>query len=289
MGKSAASSRESATPVQNGVHSQAHSHIPVKAAPLDLIGQMAGTGIAAPKSFPKMLALLGPPEKGRVTAQPPLNRRLTASYAHAMEVRRQQIQISCGEDPGLCMIHDKLVEIENGLQDFEDILAARNSKQFWEAEETKKMQQTCQDLHHLMKEEWKQRHQEAGLFVAAIHQLTTKVELVQAKSDRTHEAIMQELREVRNQYSRVHGVIADANVLLGQTSATMHSASETIVHICQTKGFGKGQEKGKHTEENSVTKGRRDHSSNRASEREKEPCLTSSGDSGKETCPMTTN
>ena len=173
---------------------------------------------------------------------------LTARFAHATEWRRQQIEISCGEDPGLCMIHEKLVEIENGLEDFEDILAARNSRHFWEAEETMKMQQAFQDLHHLMNEDWKQRHKETGLFVAAIHQLATKVEQAQGRNDHAHEAIMQELREIRGQYAQMYGVIADVNVLLGQTSATMQSANETIELMLHTKGIGNGKEKGKQTE-----------------------------------------
>ena len=209
---------------------------------------MADTVKAAPAPFPKMPTFMPPPKIERVAAVPPINRRLAAQFAHATACRRQQFDIACGGNPGLCMIHEKLMEVDSGLDDFEDILTARNSRDIWEAAETVKMQQVVQDLHNLMNENWKQRHNETGLFVAAIHQMATKVEQIQCRNDNAHEVIMRELREIRGQYAQMQKAVSDVTVLLGQTNTTMRDANETIDQLWQTKGIGKGKDKSRQAE-----------------------------------------
>ena len=245
----ATSSHENPNLSQNGLHCQAHGHLRVKATPLVQVGQMMNSVRAAPAPLPKLPALMPPPKIGRVVADPPINRRLVAQYANAIGGRKQQFEIACGENPALCMIHEKLMEFDSGLDDFEDILTARDSRDRWEAAETVKMQQVVRDLHNLMNEDWKQRHKETGLFVEAIHQLATKVEQIQCRNDHAHEVIMRELREIRGQYAQMHGAVSDITVLLGQTNTTMRDANETIELMWQTKGIGKGKDKSRQTEE----------------------------------------
>ena len=213
---------------------------------------MADTVIAAPAPFPKMPTLVPPPKMERLIAVPPINRRLAAQFANATACQRQQFDIACGGNPGLCMIHQKLMEFDSGLDDFEDILTARNSKGIWEADETVKMQQVVRDLHSVMSENWKKRHNETGLFIAAIHQLATKVEQIQCRNDKAHEVMMRELREIRGQYAQMQRAVSDITVLLGPTNTTMRDANETIDQLWQTKGIGKGKDKSRQTESPAV-------------------------------------
>ena len=199
-----------------------------------------------PKVFPKVqMALLPPQKRERVAITPIANRRQVLQLVHGSLSHREQFEIACGDCPALVMIYEKLKEIESGLEDNEDRLEACDCWEKWEAAEIQKMQQILRELHDLVGENWRKQHREAGLFVAAIHQLTTKFEQVQARNDHALWAIMEELKQCRTKFAQVHHALSDVVEMLGLTKKTMQEADETIMLMRETKGIGKGKDEGK--------------------------------------------
>ena len=77
------------------------------------------------------------------------------------------------------MIYEKLMQIESALEDAEDRCEGLDSIGKWEATTIKKLQEALRELHGLYHDSWRNQEKEAGFFIAAICEITRKLESVQ--------------------------------------------------------------------------------------------------------------
>ena len=168
----------------------------------------------------------------RCVETPPADRRNFLQYLHAHQSYQREFQAARKDSTPLLMIYEKL---DSGMEDLEDRLEACDCISEWKAAEFQKMQQTMGELHGLVAEHWKKQSKEAGLFIAAICELTQKFDAIQAKDVNFHRMIMKEIKECKNKFTQVHYALSDVTEILGEAKRTIKEANDTMQQIQRTQ------------------------------------------------------
>ena len=117
------------------------------------------------------------------------------------------------------------------MEDAEDVHTAIDGRERWRETATRELHAAYGELRGLFVENWKRRHKEADLFIAAICELTRKLESVQALKDQFHWACTDVMRECKNKVTQVHYALSDVTEALGEARKTMREANETIKQL----------------------------------------------------------
>ena len=128
------------------------------------------------------------------------------------------------------------MQIDSAIEDAEDRYNALEGIERWEASAIKKMQETLGELRGLFADNWKSQHKEAGLFIAAICELTRKLESMQARNDQFHWAIADTMKECKIKVTQVHYALSDVTEILGEAKKTMREANESIERLQLSQG-----------------------------------------------------
>ena len=219
-----------------------HSHLIVKATPTKIIQQMSEerqadrNRVVEAKAYPGLTKMPADPPQRRERCPPSFDRRSLLHYATAQQSYQRAFQAACKDSQALVMIYEKLMQIEGAMEDAEDRYNALDCREKGEESAIKKMHEALGELHELFADNWRNQQKERDLFIAAICELTRKLESVQARNDQFHWAFNETMKDCKNKVTQVHFALSDITEILGEAKKTIREANETIKQLQRSHG-----------------------------------------------------